>query len=192
MKVPKIVLGAGVMAPALALLPASPAEASTEIDLQDRRRDVTVIDAQGTEHECELSFELSLSTNWDAGGEWGQGGTSSGLYEGDPYCSTATVEVTVIYGSGGTEYRTHGNPFEAVAGQPAVHQSRRRRAGLSRSRHGPAPGLRPPLQQPQGVLPGLPVRFHRDAGGSEVGAALRREGKCRFARGDGATCVRAA
>ena len=118
MKVPKIVLGAGVMAPALALLPASPAEASTEIHVQDRTRDVTVVDAQGTEHECELSFELSLSTNWDAGGEWGQGGTSSGIYDGDPYCSTATVEVTVIYGSGGTEYRTTATRSKPLPDNP--------------------------------------------------------------------------
>jgi hypothetical protein len=114
MKVPKIVLGAGVMAPALALLPASPAEASTEINLHHRMRDVTVVDAQGTEHDCELTFSLSLSTNWDAGGEWGAGWTSSGTYDGDPYCNTATVEVTVFYGSGGTEYRstaTRSTPF---------------------------------------------------------------------------------
>ena len=116
------ILSAGALVPALSLLPAAPASASTEFDRFYKTRDVTILDRQGQEHDCTLTFEL-----WHIHGggptppeqqDSASANTNSGTEDGDPACAAATVEVTLSYSSGGADYTTTGTrsgPWEGRA-----------------------------------------------------------------------------
>jgi hypothetical protein len=122
MRTRSLLLGAGALVPALSLLPADPASASTEFDVFLETRDVTVVDRQGQEHDCTLTFELAhvygggptppeqQDSAWAA--------TKSGTEDGDPACAEATVEVSLSYSRGGADYTitgTRSGPWEGEA-----------------------------------------------------------------------------